>query len=69
MVLPCHARDFGAALTNKRDMLKEITPKFDNTMFLAGYAAVVAVPLAVGMGIVAAIRQGGGSTGWSTSSP
>jgi peptide/nickel transport system permease protein len=50
--------DFGAALTNKRDILTSITPKFENTLFLAGYAALIAVPLAVGMGIVAAINEG-----------
>ena len=50
--------DFGVALTNKRDILKSITPKFFNTLFLAGYAAFIAVPLAVGLGIVAAINEG-----------
>ena len=50
--------DFGVALTNKRDILTSIAPKFDNTMFLAGYAALIAVPLAVGLGIVAAINEG-----------
>jgi peptide/nickel transport system permease protein len=50
--------DFGVALTNKRDILTSITPKFENTLFLAGYAALIAVPLAVGMGIVAAINEG-----------
>ncbi len=50
--------DFGAALTNKRDILTSMTPKFENTLFLAGYAALIAVPLAVGMGIVAAINEG-----------
>jgi peptide/nickel transport system permease protein len=50
--------DFGAALTNKRDILTSMTPKLENTMFLAGYAALIAVPLAVGMGIVAAINEG-----------
>jgi peptide/nickel transport system permease protein len=50
--------DFGVALTNKRDIVASISPKFDNTMFLAGYAALIAVPLAVGLGIVAAINEG-----------
>jgi peptide/nickel transport system permease protein len=40
-------------------VLTEIAPRFANTMFLASYAAVVAVPIAVGLGILAAIRQGG----------
>ena len=51
--------DFGHSLANGRDVLAEITPRFANTMFLAAYAAVVAVPLAVGLGLAAAIRQGG----------
>ncbi len=50
---------FGHSLANGRDVLEEIAPRFANTMFLAAYAAVVAVPLAVGLGLAAAIRQGG----------
>jgi peptide/nickel transport system permease protein len=50
--------DLGVALTNKRDILTSIAPKFNNTMFLAGYAALIAVPLAVGLGIIAAINEG-----------
>jgi peptide/nickel transport system permease protein len=50
--------DFGVALTNKRDILEELAPRFTNTLFLAGYAAVIAVPLAVGLGILSAIREG-----------
>ena len=51
--------DFGVSLANGRDVLTEIAPRFANTMFLAGYAAIVAVPLAVGLGLLAAIWQGG----------
>jgi peptide/nickel transport system permease protein len=51
--------DFGHSLANGRDVLGEIAPRFANTMFLAAYAAIVAVPLAVGLGLAAAIRQGG----------
>ena len=50
--------DLGVALTNKRDILKSITPRFQNTLFLAGFAAVIAVPLSVGLGILAAINEG-----------
>ena len=50
--------DFGVSLTNGRDVLTEIAPRFANTMFLAAYAAIVAVPLAIGLGLLAAIRQG-----------
>ncbi len=51
--------DFGHSLANGRDVLTEIAPRFANTMFLAAYAAIVAVPLAVGLGVLAAIWQGG----------
>ena len=50
--------DFGHSLANNRDVLSEVGPRFANTMFLATYAACVAVPLAVGLGLIAAIRQG-----------
>ena len=50
--------DFGHSLANGRDVLTEIAPRFANTMFLAAYAAVVAVPLAVGLG-----RAGGDPAG------
>lgn len=50
--------DFGKALTNKRDILTTLAPKFSNTMFLAGFAAMIAVPLSVGLGILAAINEG-----------
>ena len=50
--------DFGFALTHKRDIVKTMSPKLFNTLFLAGYAAIIAVPLAVGLGILAAIKEG-----------
>ena len=50
--------DFGHSLANGRDVLAEVVPRFANTVFLAAYAAIVAVPLAVGLGLAAAIRQG-----------
>jgi peptide/nickel transport system permease protein len=51
--------DFGHSLTTKRDVVEELTPRVKDTFFLAGYAAVVAVPLAVFLGLLAAIRQAG----------
>jgi peptide/nickel transport system permease protein len=51
--------DFGHSLANGRDVLTEIAPRFANTMFLAAYAAIVAVPLAIGLGLLAAIWHGG----------
>lgn len=50
--------DLGRAMTNKRDILQTLGPRFGNTMFLAGFAAAIAVPLAVIMGTVAAINEG-----------
>jgi peptide/nickel transport system permease protein len=50
--------DLGVSLTNQRVIIDELRPRFGNTMFLAGYAAIIAVPLSVGLGIVAAIREG-----------
>ncbi len=50
--------DFGVSLANKQPVLGEIIPRLKNTAFLAGYAAVVAVPAAVAIGLYAAIRQG-----------
>ena len=50
--------DLGISLTNQRPILTSIAPRFANTMFLAGYAALIAVPIAVGLGIVAAINEG-----------
>jgi peptide/nickel transport system permease protein len=50
--------DFGKALTNQRVIIDELGPRFLNTLFLAAYAAIIAVPLAVGLGIISAIREG-----------
>ncbi len=50
--------DFGLALTNKQDIVEVLGPRFKNTLFLAGYAALLALPLAIGFGILAAIREG-----------
>ena len=50
--------DLGTALTNKRDILTSLKPRLSNTLFLAGYAALIAVPLSVGLGIIAAINEG-----------
>lgn len=50
--------DLGRSLTNQRVIIDELAPRFRNTMFLAGYAALIAVPLSVGLGVLAAIREG-----------
>lgn len=50
--------DLGVSMTNKRSIVEEVAPRFRNTMFLASFAALIAVPLAVGLGIVSAINEG-----------
>jgi peptide/nickel transport system permease protein len=50
--------DLGASLTNQRDVMVTLTPRLGRTLFLAGYAALIAVPLAVGLGVLAAINEG-----------
>lgn len=50
--------DLGRSLTNQRVIIDELAPRFENTLFLAGYAALIAVPISVGFGIFAAIREG-----------
>jgi peptide/nickel transport system permease protein len=50
--------DFGRSLANKRDVAADIMPRLRNTLFLAAYAAAVAVPLSVGLGLMSAIWRG-----------
>jgi peptide/nickel transport system permease protein len=50
--------DLGVSMTNQRPILEEIAPRFLNTLFLACFAALIAIPLAVGLGIVSAINEG-----------
>jgi peptide/nickel transport system permease protein len=50
--------DLGKALTNGADIAQSIGQRLGNTLFLAGSAAVIAVPLAILLGIVAARYAG-----------
>lgn len=50
--------DLGISMTNKRAIADEVAPRFMNTMFLALFAAAIAVPLSVGLGILSAINEG-----------
>ena len=50
--------DLGVAMTNKRVIIDELLPRLYNTLFLAAYAALIAIPLSVGLGILAAINEG-----------
>lgn len=51
--------DFGNSLANGRPVSELLAGRLGNTMFLALYAAVIAVPLAVGLGLLAALWRGG----------
>jgi len=50
--------DLGNSLANGRPISLELLPRLGNTLFLAGYAAQVAITLAVGLGIASAIWRG-----------
>jgi len=66
--LPAHTRylnwlgnimqgDFGVSLGNGREISEVIGTRFYNTLFLATFAACIAVPLAVILGILAALYR------------
>jgi peptide/nickel transport system permease protein len=50
--------DLGNSLANRRPIASEIGDRLANTLTLAGLAAIIAVPLAITLGLIAAIRQG-----------
>jgi peptide/nickel transport system permease protein len=50
--------DLGVSMTNKRVIIVELVPRLYNTLFLAAYAALIAIPFSVGLGILAAINEG-----------
>lgn len=47
--------DFGSSLVTQKPVSAVIGPRFLNTLYLALYAAVIAVPLAIFLGIVVAL--------------
>lgn len=49
--------DIGKSLVNSRDIGPEVGGRLVNTIFLAGVAACIAVPLSILLGLMAAIRQ------------
>jgi peptide/nickel transport system permease protein len=49
--------DIGRSLANQRDIAPEIRDRLGNTLFLAGAAACISVPLSILLGLLAAIRQ------------
>lgn len=50
--------DFGRSLANGRPIAELLAARLGNTMFLAAYAAVIAVPFAVLLGLLAALWRG-----------
>ena len=45
--------DLGVSLTNQIDIASSILPRLRNTLFLSFWAAMLAVPLAIGLGVLA----------------
>lgn len=50
--------DFGHSLANGANVRDQILPRLHNTLFLAAYTASLAVPLAVTLGLFAAVFHG-----------
>ena len=49
--------DFGVSLLNQQPVAEVIGQRFLNTLFLATYAAVIAVPVAIALGIAVALLR------------
>jgi len=49
--------DLGTSLANKREISELLGDRLMNTLFLAVFAAVISVPLSVGLGILAALYR------------
>ena len=47
--------DFGVSLISQTSVVEKIGPRFLNTFFLASYAAIIAVPLAIFLGVLTAL--------------
>jgi peptide/nickel transport system permease protein len=50
--------DFGTSLASGRPVGAQVLPRLGNTLLLASLAAIIAVPLSVGFGVLCAIREG-----------
>jgi len=50
--------DLGTSLSNRTDIAAAISQRLGNTLFLAGWAAVISVPLAILLGLLAARYNG-----------
>ncbi len=49
--------DFGVSFGNQRSVAEQLAPRFGNTLFLALVAACIAVPLALVIGVLAALYR------------
>ncbi len=49
--------DFGTSIANGREISELLGSRFANTIFLAAFAAVISVPLALALGILAALYR------------
>ncbi|MGE3150146.1 MAG: ABC transporter permease [Pseudorhodoplanes sp.] len=49
--------DFGNSLVNGRSVAAQLAVRLPNTLFLAGFAALISIPIALIVGILAAIQQ------------
>jgi peptide/nickel transport system permease protein len=52
--------DLGISLGNRQPIAPQMGFRLANTLLLASFAALIAVPLAIGLGLVSAIKQGTG---------
>ena len=50
--------DFGISLANQRPIAELIAPRVKNTFFLAAYAAIISVPIALVFGMLGALYNG-----------
>ena len=51
--------DFGRSLSNDQDIAEALGKRLSNTLFLAFWAALVSVPLAIGLGLLAVRHRNG----------
>ncbi|MEQ8307819.1 MAG: ABC transporter permease [Hoeflea sp.] len=49
--------DFGVSLISGERVSETIAPRFRNTLFLAAYAAVIAVPISIVLGVIVALLR------------
>lgn len=50
--------DFGTSLTTQTHINETILPRLQNTLRLAGLTALVSVPIAIGLGVLSAAKEG-----------